>query len=930
MVLFFLGQSLYIGTQSGDILHYFRAGDDINSPYIFASRQRTYTRKARAVSKIMLFPSVSIALVLGNNLSTSVFSLPEFAPCTGMGSLREVNDFSYDVDDKSVANDKSKGGPDQVNVTVFAKSVIRVVQVKSDSLKLVKNIEYPGVIVGVRRSSYALVANAESYDLVDLQNVRKIPLFPISQGGNEPEPETEATSESKDEYKKEPESCSWSVTEEGKDQRIEPIIVPVASNEFLVTSGTTITEPSMGLVINVDGDITRGTIAWPQYPTSVAVDYPYVAAVVGNAVQFNTLHDQSLIQTIQFESLPLLFTVLTPYTVSYQQLADKIRLVPLREEQKHDAERISKQKEIASKLSNISSSLQIYSEKAGVECLLSSPRLLYLEKMVKDNKIDEVNVEMEGLEITTEQAVVALEYLKLLIGLNYLEKKDFHNSKVMWLEGSLDPRILIYIFSDKADVIGDVWLFNGVKGTVEQISASLTQDTSEWRIFKNKPDDELKNFYKSFLLAWLKKRDLESVVDKAHILISIELAYLRYLLTNECANEEIREFIDNELIETRDNTIVEELLLARTKFTLLLRLYQKQGRIKDVLEGWKKLLSGEWVDDNLEKGEEEKMCRYLMTECKDEELIWEYGMWLVEKYPKTGIKVFTNATVQYDDHNVIERFKKFEDDFAWRQYLKYLVYDKQSALFTSDLVTFLVNDLLEKMSTPDLRNHVQETNTLYGSSGLPKQSYLNYLKRLHNQRQLGENVNAVDKLRLELVELLRSSNDYDIEWVKARLEERCSDLLLLELCVMYSRLGLHDNCLIILCHKLGDYNTAIEYCERGGFGETKAEVAIQRDLFGALFIEYLKIRIESVRIYCVRRLVEEHSAKLDVMLVLNRTPASWPLETFSVYLSHIFRNIISQKNQSNLNKSVSRADNVFVSDQLLEIQQKERMINSNK
>lgn len=53
---------------------------------------------------------------------------------------------------------------------------------------------------------------------------------------------------------------------------LKPHIVSPSSSEFLLTTGTTPTEPGVGIFVNLDGDVVRGTLEFSRYPTAVVVD----------------------------------------------------------------------------------------------------------------------------------------------------------------------------------------------------------------------------------------------------------------------------------------------------------------------------------------------------------------------------------------------------------------------------------------------------------------------------------------------------------------------------------------------------------------------------------------------------------------------------------------------------------------------------------
>ncbi|KAL9006567.1 MAG: hypothetical protein Q9188_000666 [Gyalolechia gomerana] len=54
--------------------------------------------------------------------------------------------------------------------------------------------------------------------------------------------------------------------------KLAPHICSPTANEFLLTTGTSPDEPGVGIFVNLDGDVVRGTLQFDRYPTSVIVD----------------------------------------------------------------------------------------------------------------------------------------------------------------------------------------------------------------------------------------------------------------------------------------------------------------------------------------------------------------------------------------------------------------------------------------------------------------------------------------------------------------------------------------------------------------------------------------------------------------------------------------------------------------------------------
>ena len=53
---------------------------------------------------------------------------------------------------------------------------------------------------------------------------------------------------------------------------LKPHICSPTPREFLLTTGTTPTEPGVGIFVNLDGDVVRGTMEFSRYPSAVIVD----------------------------------------------------------------------------------------------------------------------------------------------------------------------------------------------------------------------------------------------------------------------------------------------------------------------------------------------------------------------------------------------------------------------------------------------------------------------------------------------------------------------------------------------------------------------------------------------------------------------------------------------------------------------------------
>ncbi|KAK9464696.1 hypothetical protein V1512DRAFT_88549 [Lipomyces arxii] len=856
--------SLYLGTSTGEVLHYFQDVTSTTPSYMFASRQVVFHSRY-PITRILLLPAKSQALVLAHN-SVSFFSLPEFSPMN-LGRIREVNDITLDLD-------KIPSETDEQLVTVFTRKLIRIVRVTEKQLTLFKDIDYKGAVTGIQRSKIALVANESTYDLIDLNSLQKIPLFPIS---NSPDAEMPL-----------------------------PLIAPVTADEFIVCSGSGPDEPAMGLVVNLDGDISRGTIAWHGYPSVVAVEYPYCAAVIGNEIQLHSLQTQQLLQTIPFDSAPKLSTVSSSYSMPFPLLAEKFTLVPFVDN--YESSRLEEERQIAQKLATVSSSLFIYSSELGVQCMIPIPSLLHLDDLFEKGKIDDILDAIERDDETSEHALFELTYIRQKLSLYYFAQGKYVEAERYWNESSFDPRIVISLFN-RDDVKGMPWLYAGVK-------QALVFPEKEMPL-------EALMVGKHYLAGWLEKKGFESVADAKDVFHSVEVAYLRVLLsTPMTTKEEIYNFTDSTVDDESFPESV-QLLEENKKYFALSRLYQSRKLVAEVCSTWRKMIDGEWEDPEFTGGEH-KMMEYLIR-CKDEKTVWEYGLWLLRRNPTYGVRVFTEAKARshIDPSKAKDEIRKVGGE-AWRLYLENVVFKQEQYEFANELVLLYTNDVIEVVeSNETARQEIIKSYEEYRALTAPKMAYTLFLE---THKPLSANQHAVT-MRLKFLNVLQSDVKYDVQEVLRRIKPH-KDFLITEMVILYGKLSLHHSALHILCHSLADYDTAFAYCLYGGHvihatgmptvAVTSATREQQSDLFKSLLIEFLKLKSTEDRIKCTKRLLEGWGSLLDLEFVLQTIPDSWSVELISGYLISSVRDLTKSKKESLMMRGLSREENFRVLSELMD------------
>lgn len=403
--------NIYIGTTLGLILHLHCFEDAAEYMLILNLR---VTEKDAAVTKILPLPDVDLCLVVCNR-TLYVYTLPELLPCH-VGKIKDVNDV---LTLSQVKNPKTKNLLDKA--IVFTSTRLRVVQYVSQSVKLLRDIPYNGAVLGISSaagtlanySNICLVANGENYDVVDMQQTRRISLF-------EHNPE--------------------------KAPGIRPAILPfdAAGGEEYLLPVRTNENMSMAMFINSVGDVTRGTLTWIDvgYPTNgMAVIWPHVLGLFkdGDALKL-TLSSLETLEVVDSQNIEEVFEELElgkpgdlriqrtnePVLFAHEELLEWLPKVNI---DGNGGPYVSLQPAHVV-LHNEDSLFYMYEESS-----------LYLKlKAVLDGLEEETDWEKQIEELDDEAGVLRLLYVILLL----VTKSD----KFTDAAHNFDPRIFLYLFED--------------------------------------------------------------------------------------------------------------------------------------------------------------------------------------------------------------------------------------------------------------------------------------------------------------------------------------------------------------------------------------------------------------------------------------------------------------------------------------------------
>ena len=764
--------NLYIGTSTGEIIHFYKIDEELG--YIQISRQKFSSSFANPVKKLILLPEISIALAHCGS-SMCAYTLPELSPAN-IGKAKEVTDLCIDWKDlkldKKKENTVTKTGDYHgepfVKVTLFTRKAIRLLRIFKDGIRLHKEFQYTGVQKGLQLGNYSVVSNIENYDLIDISQSEKFFLFPLSTSSSHAE--------------------------------LSPIIEFVNDKEaLLVCGGEKENDPAMGMFINTNGDVVRGTLAFEKYPRSVCVQYPYVLVTMEKKIIVYSIFDQSILQNIEIPDLAPASQISITTTNRIFELRDhaltsKITLAPIISTMDNaEMERITVETDKATKKSICVTS-----------CIVFDSRGQYLKLLKPISDIDKWLEIFDGT--TVENADASYEklmsyfsanrknlFLIELIGLFTLSFKLFDQAFEIWTANfeHIDPRLMMYIFNDgESDgIYGSVWTYLGLFERIKELK-------------EKEKSKEMVDFYRLYLNTCLTV-DFEN--DSVNIGKSLEVALVKLGLAN---NEDLDHVIHE--IKYSSNEII-ELFLLNKRYYLLSKLYSKLDDHRQWLYYWKGMLEGSLQDEEFSQnfGDINKALQlfvnYILVKCADEgDTVKGYIEWLLNYSPSYGLKLITDKRMNSVDISEMRALKLLDEatvDVAERrnyklQYLEYAFHQKKKKQFAGDLVLLYLDSIKGFYdSNEEVRRALKGMKADYMALNIPKVSLMKYwtvFKRTHlNSSQFIEHhdrlclylnyIGANMKTVLDQVPVLRACE-------KQVLQSEYKDVLPLLSLMLYFRL----------------------------------------------------------------------------------------------------------------------------------------------
>ncbi|KAF9585929.1 Vacuolar morphogenesis protein 6 [Lunasporangiospora selenospora] len=619
----------------------------------------------------------------------------------------------------------------------------------------------------------------------------------------------------------------------------KPLITRLPNDEILLG------KENSSISVGVDGTPKRKSgIEWSGTPEELGYSYPYAVAILARHIEIRNIETRALVQSAEMPHARLLTQGKLLYIASTTEVW---RLIPNSFSQQIDELVQKEEYEEAISLINQIDPVLLEDSAATMRRIKS----MFAHHLFRNHRYEEALSLFLELDIPAEDvialypAVISSHLPPKEVEVSSSPKPDAGDSKDSGLK---DPPPIIMSTKELEDAVGCLIRFLADKRQKIQKSLLSLQQSTE-----------------SFSYSHL-DYDM-SVDDHVQILDVVDTALLKsYMLTNERLVGSLLRVTNYCNLEETEN-----LLLKHKKYKELVDFYKGKGHHQKALELLKTIhtVPGEMYGVL-------PTVTYLQRLGADYlNLIMEYGTWVLELDPITGMKIFI------DDEPEIDTLPRS----------RIIAYLERLSL---NLCVMYLEHVIHGLNDQTSEFH----NTLVVS----------YLTQIQRDSAAG-NDDSVHKTRLKLLQFLDESTNYKAERILSRLPvDSCYE----ERAILLSRIGQHDQALNIYVHKLRNFQAAEEYCVKN-FDSSDPT----KNVYLLLLKVYLKPpNKEKPMLEPALDILTRHGNHINPTAVLNLLPPSTKVDQLFKFFEKSIRESNKTKHMDMIVKNLLKAERLQTQEQL--------------
>ncbi|XP_006872500.1 PREDICTED: transforming growth factor-beta receptor-associated protein 1 [Chrysochloris asiatica] len=568
----------------------------------------------------------------------------------------------------------------------------------------------------------------------------------------------------------------------------------------------------LGMFATVAGISQRAPVHWSENVIGAAICFPYVIALDDEFITVHSMLDQQQKQTLPFKEGHIL-----------QDFEGRV----------------------------------VVATSKGVYILVPLPLEKQIQDLLASHRVEEALVLAKGARRNIPKEKFQVMYRRILQQAGFIQfaQLQFLEAKELFRSGQLDVRELISLYPFLLPTSSS---FTRSHPPLHEY-ADLNQLTQG--------DQEKMAQCKRFLMSYL--NEVRGTDGPNGYKEDIDTALLKlYAETNQDSLLDLL-VTENFCLLTDSAAWLEK----HKKYFALGLLYHYNNQDAAALQLWVNIVNGD-IHDSTRSDLYEYVVDFL-TYCLDQELVWKYADWVLQKSEEVGVQVFTKRPVDeqqnsFNTDDVINCLKKYPK--ALVSYLEHLVIDRR----------------------------------------LQKEAYHTHLALLYLEEVLQQRPSANGKgaeaatTQAKLRSLLQKSDLYRVHLLIDKIQ---GTGLHMESAILHGKLEEHDKALHILVHELKDFSAAKDYCLWSSEGR---DHPYRQRLFHMLLTIYLSAGPSDCELVVATvDLLNHHATEFDAAQVLQLLPDTWSVQLLCPFLMGAMRHSIHTKRMTQVALGLAKSENVI-------------------
>ncbi|XP_045301511.1 transforming growth factor-beta receptor-associated protein 1 [Leopardus geoffroyi] len=568
----------------------------------------------------------------------------------------------------------------------------------------------------------------------------------------------------------------------------------------------------LGMFATVAGISQRAPVHWSENVIGAAICFPYVIALDNEFITVHSMLDQQQKQTLPFKEGHIL-----------QDFEGRV----------------------------------IVATSKGVYILVPLPLEKQIQDLLASRRVEEALVLAKGARRNIPKEKFQVMYRRILQQAGFIQfaQLQFLEAKELFRSGQLDVRELISLYPFLLPTSSS---FTRSHPPLHEY-ADLNQLTQG--------DQEKMAKCKRFLMSYL--NEVRSTEVANGYKEDIDTALLK--LYAEADHDSLLDLLvtENSCLLTDSAAWLEK----HKKYFALGLLYHYNNQDAAAVQLWVNIVNGD-IHDSTRSDLYEYVVDFL-TYSLDQELVWKYADWVLQKSEEVGVQVFTRRPLDeqqnsFNPDSIITCLKKYPK--ALVKYLEHLVIDR-------------------RLQKEEYHTHLA----------------LLYLDEVLQQRP-GANSKGAEatETQAKLRHLLQKSDLYRVHFLIDRVRGAG---LPMESAILHGKLEEHEEALRILVHELRDFSAAEDYCLWRSEGR---DPPYRQRLFHTLLAMYLQPGPSVPELaVAATDLLNHHAAEFDAARVLQLLPGTWSVQLLRPFLTGAVRDSVHARRTTQVALGLAKSENLI-------------------